>query len=683
MPRPAVIVYQEYAQLNLPTPQSANLNTCVAAVAKQVVDYSSDSPAATRVVAVSQSDVDDGYAAKVGEPVIYKNGAMVLAPVGLKGTSVLEPASVTVKFAAPEVVQGVVRTAVVRHATYANWLVFSGAEAAGLVKGMKLYALNSVAEWVSLGTIQDIDPVDSALPAGAQNVTLDVDVPATVYDAATKALNGVQATYALSGVYNVRSLDVDPDPEEGKVGLAIGAAIVDGETEKEVFRCENVHIEYVARRTDLNFMQDVNSADEVAALLGPVDPRNPLALAAYLALQNTATKVLAYGVTAESVTAFGEFQRAVMPRADVYCIVPVCADAAVQLEVTRSLKARVEDMARPAYVLEHGVPQRFKMVVAGGFPEASDVQTLYTVSSDATVTQVAGSSTLWELVDSAAQFFTLGVAKGDAVTTDASEWFGTSGGTVQKVVSNTTLWISGPASPSTATTYIVRRMDEDAITADLANVPKGVGSKRVVMLAGNSVTVSGLSIPSTVSSEVSVAFLGAAVGGLVAGLPPHQGLTNLSVSGISKIVGTHTHFSDENLSTLSDAGWCIYVQGTPSEAPYCLHGVTTDNTILEFSEIMSVKNFDFVASTLSNSLKQFVGTWNLTNETLGYIRAALSNSIAAVQRDLTVPKLGSPIISGTVDSVGQSSTNADRAEVYVSLQMPRTLNTIGLHLVSA
>jgi hypothetical protein len=176
-------------------------------------------------------------------------------------------------------------------------------------------------------------------------------------------------------------------------------------------------------------------------------------------------------------------------------------------------------------------------------------------------------------------------------------------------------------------------------------------------------------------------YLSCCVGGQTAGQPSQQGFTNFPLNGISRVYGSSDYFTEEQLTDLSNGGVYVFVQDTASGLPYTIHEVTTDVVSLETGEYMAVKNLDFISMTYLDTLRPFIGTWNINEHTIRTIKGACE-SIGANLMARYVPKIGAPLISANIDSVEQSSLSDDRIEAYISVTQPMTLNVIGLHLVA-
>ena len=237
---------------------------------------------------------------------------------------------------------------------------------------------------------------------------------------------------------------------------------------------------------------------------------------------------------------------------------------------------------------------------------------------------------------------------------------------------------------------VVRNMTKAEQVTNILSVAQGFASKRLLLAYPNSVDVDGLTdggltrttatIPMTAASQPGY-YLSCCVGGQTAGQPSQQGFTTFPLTGISRVYGSSDYFTEEQLTDLSNGGVYVFVQDTASGLPYTIHEVTTDVVSLETGEYMAVKNLDFISMTYLDTLRPFIGTWNINEHTIRTIKGACE-SIGANLMARYVPKIGAPLISANVDSVEQSSLSDDRIETYISVTQPMTLNVIGLHLVA-
>lgn len=328
-------------------------------------------------------------------------------------------------------------------------------------------------------------------------------------------------------------------------------------------------------------------------------------------------------------------------------------------------------------------------------------------SGTADVAVAANDDLYLELQDANAAFVTSGVIAGDFVK------IGTAKFEVASILSNQRLRIANngantslvqnelphgmsrtaPVTAVAALSYsVVRDLDRAGQVEVLKSVATSLKSKRAVLCWPDSVVVANLSdgsLPrSAIDSLVSAAagaqpgyYLACAVGGLVAGLPPQHGFTNLGISGISRLNNANTYFTDKQMTDISNGGWMVFQQDTAAALPYCVHQLTTDPSTVELGELSMVKNFDFVSLFFSDILNDYIGTWNINKETMEFIRSAIQTGIENL-RLRKQPRIGAPIIGATITKLAESTVSSDRLEIYVEVDFPRPLNTVALHLVS-
>jgi hypothetical protein len=247
------------------------------------------------------------------------------------------------------------------------------------------------------------------------------------------------------------------------------------------------------------------------------------------------------------------------------------------------------------------------------------------------------------------------------------------------------------AGDTTLKHRVSRTLSKDDQVTELVTTAQSFNSKRTILVWPNKVTVTGLKDGSktrAVSTKAEAAdaqpgyYLGAVVGGMTAGLPSHQGFTNLGIAGISKIENSTRYFNDKQITKLSDGGWFVFAQASPTSLPFCVHQLTTDADALETGEYSLVKNFDFISLFYRDIVDDYLGDWNIDTSTMDFIKADL-NSGTDLLKLRRYPKIGSPIISAELTKMEISASAKDRVEAYMNVVMPKPLNRIGLHLISS
>jgi len=224
---------------------------------------------------------------------------------------------------------------------------------------------------------------------------------------------------------------------------------------------------------------------------------------------------------------------------------------------------------------------------------------------------------------------------------------------------------------------VQRTLTKDTQVDYLEAYSAGFDSKRVVLVWPDQVELGALA-----SGTHEGFYLAAVVGGMVAGLPSQQGFTNLGIAAVDRLYNSTPYFSNDQITDISNAGWMVFIQDTPSSLPYCVHQLTTHQSgIFDFEEFSVVKNFDFVAMAYKVKLETLLGRYNLTEDTIGLVRAGL-NGVTGSLKALSYPFLGAPILSASISSLGRLAGTSDRVEANMSVTYPRPMNRIGLHLVA-
>lgn len=238
---------------------------------------------------------------------------------------------------------------------------------------------------------------------------------------------------------------------------------------------------------------------------------------------------------------------------------------------------------------------------------------------------------------------------------------------------------SGGALVSTTTInyQVVRTLSKDQQVLELVALSQSFRSKRTILVWPDKCDVAGV----TGGGKQPGWYLSAAVGGMTAGLPSQQGFTNLGIAGVSQIFDSNTYFTDRQLTDISNGGWFVFAQSTPTSLPFSIHQLTTDTTTLESGEYSVVKNFDFVALFFVDILQVFLGVYNVTQDTLTYLQAAL-NTGGDVLKLRSVAKIGAPLTSFQINDLGVSPTAGDRVVTHLAIGLPKPLNVIELHLVA-
>lgn len=223
-------------------------------------------------------------------------------------------------------------------------------------------------------------------------------------------------------------------------------------------------------------------------------------------------------------------------------------------------------------------------------------------------------------------------------------------------------------------------LDKAAQVDELNTITDSFSSQRVVMTWPNEVYVTDLTNQLTGErSRQHGQYLACAVGGMIAGLPSHQGFTYIGIGGIEQIFNSNFYFTDDQITELAQGGWYVFLQDSESSLPYSAHEVTTDPSSYSTGELMAVKNFDYIALFFKEILESFLGRYNIIEETMELIRDSINTGAETLQLR-KYPRIGAPLISADITKLEQLASEVDQLEMYVEVEQPKVLNKIGLHI---
>jgi hypothetical protein len=182
-------------------------------------------------------------------------------------------------------------------------------------------------------------------------------------------------------------------------------------------------------------------------------------------------------------------------------------------------------------------------------------------------------------------------------------------------------------------------------------------------------------------------YASASIGGLIAAVLPHQGLTNVAIPGIGNVVErTRDLFSVTQLERMSAGGvWVITADRIGNT--YTKHAVTTDTSDLKNREEMIRRNADSTSYDFAAILRKYVGKTNATPTVLALIEYEFDRLIADLTTTVLVPGLGPRLLSAAIglDESGQKLLRvhplaADRIEALVAATFPAPANNIDLYI---
>lgn len=468
-------------------------------------------------------------------------------------------------------------------------------------------------------------------------------------------------TRPISGGSN---FDTSSTASNGNVAINAGPELVYG-----LVKSADVYFAYKALRTDLaGTILALEDISDVQGQLGVISDENPLALAVQLALANTIGRIFAIGVASNDLAGhqaaleLTETQR-------LYSLVPLTQDDSI-LSV---YETHVEQQSLP-----ENASWRITLVNTP-IPTSVDVGPYSStfVNSNSGNNNISLVSGNYVLTASNATFLDDGVVAGDIVTVTAStssQQLGTH--VVQSVVSNQQVIIAATGAATAVSYYVSRTLTKAAQADDVADVSTNFGNKRVVHVQPD---LCGVEVDGVVKYLPGY-YLCAALSGMISGFPVQQGFTNVGVAGISDLKHSNFYFSRADLNTMAAAGTFLFVQATQGGIPYVRHELTTDISVLEYRELLKVKNWDYLSYFFYDKITPFIGSWNITKDTLNTIRQTLIAS-SELLLSKKLPKIGAPLISYNIAKLEQDAVNKDTINCEMKIEIVSPNNYTNLYLI--
>lgn len=428
-----------------------------------------------------------------------------------------------------------------------------------------------------------------------------------------------------------------------------------------------------------NTVGTVSQASGVPAVLGTVDPDNPLAFGVYKALTNSnGEEVKFLAICSSSPVTLDDWLRALdllVGRDDVYSIVPLSQEKTVLDAVL-------------AHVLAESTPENGRWRIAWlnlalletiGVYTATDAggAVLGTVTDDP---DTAGSQyTLVEITGG--KLSTQGVRAGDILRTSyTTDGFGNvtySEYVVDTVVNEETCRLmAGPAVPIPVAQKMEfwRNLSRTEMGTQLAANPGLFGSRRAYLVWPDVVGNAGVTFPGY--------FLCAGLAGLRSGVLPHQGLTNVELLGFDDLSRTVDLFSATQLNAMSASGYWIVTRDPNDGTVYTRHQLSCgDQSDVNQKEQSITTNVDHISFTLLDRMKPYIGRGNVTESMINTIHGELLSLLDEFRNTVINPNLGPQLNAYEITELAQHATYKDRIVARVSIVPPAPFNNLEAHLI--
>ena len=443
----------------------------------------------------------------------------------------------------------------------------------------------------------------------------------------------------------------------------------------------SVYVEYRAWLSDLastvGTISDVGNLD--TAIPGPLTPDNPLKWGVFKALSNSNGSDVKYTAVADPTdpNSWDAVLALLIGRTDVYNLVPLTFDRTVlDLYAAHVIDESAPEQAswRAVFCSIRALSQQAVVSIANS-TNGEVVMALISDDPNATGSQY----NLLTVPSGNSDFLTNLTRPGDVVRTNYG--IDSSGTEVfdeyvidQVINEDSLLLMSGPASPVTFAQKIEvwRHLNKDEIAADLARQAGSFSSRRVKAVWPDTVGSGGILQEGY--------YLAAALAGLRSGVVPHQGLTNVQLSGFDDLSRTTDFFGGAQLNTMAAAGTWIVTQA-PDGTVYNRHGLTTDSTDVNSSEEMITSNLDSISYTFAQRLAPFIGVMNVTPAGVQLLGTEIDSCINFLKSNGNIARLGGQLVNATVVSLQPHAILADRVVCVIDVTLPYPLNNLEIHLV--
>lgn len=449
-----------------------------------------------------------------------------------------------------------------------------------------------------------------------------------------------------------------------------------------------LYVGYRASRSDLSGrIVAITGTADLADQLGEVASSNPLAYATSIALANSGGN-LVYAIATDprlserdahvQATELAQAQR-------LYNLVPLTTEASIHA----SYKVHVESMSTPAsgnwrsVMINSELPEEDYLYGKPGSADGDDLDNipdlLVKVDVQGTVvTLPRGESAVDVYPGDYLKAIVLDVSGEPTDSYLVSSAIESNSGSTIVLTADT--WTNEDGSPATSPSgvahiYAARPATRQGQAEWVAAQAATWNSNRVWMFPGE------VTIPNAdgLDEVLPGYYLLAGLAGFISGTPAQQPITNIAIAGISDLLHGNFYFTEAQMNLMAAQGTLLYSQNAQGTVPYCRHGLTTDVSVLEYREILKVKNWDYLSYYYKDLVDPFIGSWNITPDTIQTIRQTLI-SASEVLLTRKLPKIGAPLLSYEVTRLEQSTASADAIDAVIAAAIVNPNNYTNLYL---
>ena len=440
-----------------------------------------------------------------------------------------------------------------------------------------------------------------------------------------------------------------------------------------------VHVETRQWLSDLaGTVGILSTEEEIAAQVGTIHPDNPLAFGLFCALQNASGSLMGYvGVTdPDDLNEWDEAFTAIAFVADLYNIVPLSQN----IDVLKKLRDHVNDQSSAEVgALRVGwisLPLNHTIPIVTIATTSDNLIALATVSDDPGMPGIQFTRVVCTTGNSL--FVTNGVEPGDILrinfNTDAWGQETYDEFTVASITNEVELLLEVPGSPIAipvaAKIEVWRNLTKTEKADNLGQrITDDFKNRRLRN-----------TWPDIVGDQPGY-FAASAAAGLSSGAPSQQGLRNAQLvmpAGFDDL----SHFTDLLAGDITELGrekgvWVLAKTLNPGTL-YNKYAVTTFQTqdILDREE-MVVRNTDGIAAFVLDSIEEFIGVTNVTDDTILTVEQTINEALVTLTVTNITTLLG-PIIIEIIEPavVRRHSVLPDRLVAEYTIRVPYPLNGV-------
>jgi hypothetical protein len=426
-------------------------------------------------------------------------------------------------------------------------------------------------------------------------------------------------------------------------------------------------VDYHATRSDLNDeLVTIEDDDAIEDLVGPDHPDNPAGFAvSKMRLNAQDRRVYFTGVNADTTA---EHTRALefLESQEVYGMVPLSQNTGV----LALYKPHAVTASLPENKHERVVWLNRELVLR---------ETRIALTAGRTGTFTFATAKFTDSVG-AFNFASIGVLPGDFVVIDDAGTIRelliqTVGPTVNEVTINVAGSVNYPGGNLVAVAYQIlgETKSKTEQASYLATYAASFAEKRVRVTWPDQVEADVGGVPTIVPGY----YLSAGAAAMRTGVDPQQPLTNLSVSGFSRLLNSNKYFSEAQLKTLSNGGMFIFEQTIDSASPYVRQQRTTDTSELKKNEDSIVAIADHVSKFMRQELQPYIGRYNITPEYIEMIKVVINGLTERLKQSTSA---GPEILDGQLVSIEQDPVDLDHLIIVYRIEAPVPANFIRVTL---